>query len=259
MNDRFTDKLDEMMDRYVFGLADEVTAGRIRRKIEKDPQWKLAYEAAMARKKALGQAVRAGAAEEAATSAPTPEDILAAGKAREAAHRRRHRAGKFVFGGVAAAAALVIGVMWIRFAAIQPPEATIRLIGQKDLVVGTSPSVLAVVTDMAGRPLPSVPVRFELRYSGPDHKPAAQLGAMETDAAGRAVGPLKLPAGLMGAYWLAAIAGERASTIEVPIHIHPRPTKLYLSTDKPIYRPGQTVHMRCLALRKPRLVPAAGA
>jgi uncharacterized protein YfaS (alpha-2-macroglobulin family) len=37
-----------------------------------------------------------------------------------------------------------------------------------------------------------------------------------------------------------------------------RSWRLMLSTDKPVYQPGQTVHLRGLALRKPDLVPVAG-
>src|SRR5262249_33069145 len=32
----------------------------------------------------------------------------------------------------------------------------------------------------------------------------------------------------------------------------------YLTTDKPLYQPGQTIHIRALTLQKPELLPAAG-
>jgi len=37
-----------------------------------------------------------------------------------------------------------------------------------------------------------------------------------------------------------------------------RETQILLTTDKPLYQPGQTMHLRALALRKPTMAPAAG-
>ncbi len=37
-----------------------------------------------------------------------------------------------------------------------------------------------------------------------------------------------------------------------------RETQILLTTDKPLYQPGQTMHLRALALRKPSMAPAAG-
>ncbi len=37
-----------------------------------------------------------------------------------------------------------------------------------------------------------------------------------------------------------------------------REYKLHLSSDKPLYQPGQTIHLRALAMNEPRPVPAAG-
>jgi len=37
-----------------------------------------------------------------------------------------------------------------------------------------------------------------------------------------------------------------------------REVQILLTTDKPLYQPGQTIHLRALSLRRPSLVPAAG-
>ena len=37
-----------------------------------------------------------------------------------------------------------------------------------------------------------------------------------------------------------------------------RETQVLLTTDKPLYQPGQTIHLRALVLRRPSLIPAAG-
>ncbi|MEN3002223.1 MAG: MG2 domain-containing protein [Armatimonadota bacterium] len=46
--------------------------------------------------------------------------------------------------------------------------------------------------------------------------------------------------------------------LELPITVEER-AQILLTTDKPIYQPGQTVHLRALCLRKPDMRPAANA
>ena len=53
MNDPSPDKLDDLMDQFVFDLLDAKAAERTRRKIESDPRWQVAYEAAVRRKRTL--------------------------------------------------------------------------------------------------------------------------------------------------------------------------------------------------------------
>ena len=54
MNPMSPDQLDDWMDRYVFGLLDEASDRRTRRRIESNPAWRLAYEAAVTRQRADG-------------------------------------------------------------------------------------------------------------------------------------------------------------------------------------------------------------
>ena len=75
---------------------------------------------------------------------------------------------------------------------------------------------------------------------------------------GIAGGNLGLPDWPDGTYTLLCVVeDDEAGRASVPITLK-RAHKVYLATDKPIYQPGQTVHMRCLVLRKPKLEPAAG-
>jgi uncharacterized protein YfaS (alpha-2-macroglobulin family) len=46
-------------------------------------------------------------------------------------------------------------------------------------------------------------------------------------------------------------------TVTRPVTIK-RETQVLLTTDKPLYQPGQIIHLRALAFRRPSLVPAAG-
>jgi len=256
MNDRFTDKLDDLMDRYVFGLLDEVEAGRVRRRVESDPEWQLAYEAAVGRKRALAEGVGAGAPEAAAVGAPGPDEVLAAARKADRVDRRRRRIVVGVFGGIQAAAAVLIAGVWLHAAGISPPGRAVHLLGQTSLMPGTTAGLLARVTGPDGRGLAGVPVALVLTAAD---GASAELARWVSGADGLAGGEVTVPDWSDRQCTLVARAGDgrAASVLRVPITIR-RSVRLLLSTDKPIYQPGQTVHMRCLALRKPDLKPDAG-
>ncbi len=246
------------MDRYLFGLLDEVTVSRTRRKIESDPQWQLAYEAAVNRKRALADGVRKGAAEAAATRAASPDDVLAAAKAVETRRNRSRKVTYRVLGGLAAAAVLLVAVSWIHIAFIRPPVRTVRLVGQTQWLAGSTVSLRALVTRIGGGREAGVPVTLTVLDPTSDGRVPVVLAEWTTDESGSAAGAVTVPDWASGKTILTVKAGEdRPSTITHPITIH-RAARIYLATDKPIYQPGQTLHMRCLALRKPSLRPMAG-
>ena len=51
-------------------------------------------------------------------------------------------------------------------------------------------------------------------------------------------------------------AGDGDARVQAAVQVE-RPTKVLLTTDKPIYQPGQTMHLRALALRRPALTADA--
>jgi uncharacterized protein YfaS (alpha-2-macroglobulin family) len=59
-----------------------------------------------------------------------------------------------------------------------------------------------------------------------------------------------------GAYSLAVTGGEDA--LSGSINVRDAGQKLLLTTDKPIYQPGQTIHLRAMALENPDNTPLAG-
>jgi len=254
MNDIRLSKLDELMDEYVYGLMKDRRADRIRRKIENDPEWQLAYEEAVGRKRMLTGFAR--------TDNPkTPVAAFTAARAIEAAEGvysarlRRRRRLRWSSGIAAAAAMLLIGWMWISYAAVTPPTHTVRLIGQDELISGSKASLCAIVTDFHNRPSPNVPVKLVL--TGSDGGEEIQLAVWRTGADGVAAGQIDLPE-WEGDCKLVARAGDNQfQLIGAPIELK-RATRVYLSTDKPIYQPGQTIHMRTLVLRTGSLKPDAG-
>ena len=80
-----------------------------------------------------------------------------------------------------------------------------------------------------------------------------------TDQRGEAMAAFSLPDVKDGDYRLEVIslAEGETDTVSHPIRFR-RGYKVHLSTDKPLYQPGQTIHIRTLVLRRPRLLPPAG-
>jgi len=139
---------------------------------------------------------------------------------------------------------------------ISPLETVVR--GQSTWLAGGPASLRVIVTNhQTGRP-----VQGNVKVS---------LAGKDRPAAGPALlfqGPLRsgtlattfgLPDLAPGAYDLsvrvASNLGDDVVTRPVTIK---RETQILLTTDKPLYQPGQTIHLRALALRRPSLVPAAG-
>ena len=111
MNDKRLDNLDAMMDKYVYGLFDGRQTGRILRKIEEDPEWQLAYEEAVDRKRLLTGTVRPSETSGAPAAQTAAAKAIAAAKGIYGARLRRRHILRWCSGVSAAAAAIVIGFM----------------------------------------------------------------------------------------------------------------------------------------------------
>jgi uncharacterized protein YfaS (alpha-2-macroglobulin family) len=104
------------------------------------------------------------------------------------------------------------------------------------------------------RPLAGTPVRVALRGGGGE----VELARFTTDAQGSGSPRLQVPDWADGRYELRVVAqtpGGREEVVQ-PVQLR-RSWKLLLSSDKPVYQPGQTIQVRALALRKPDLHPIA--
>lgn len=80
-----------------------------------------------------------------------------------------------------------------------------------------------------------------------------------TDSQGNAVLALSLPylADLSPQLEVKTRAGVDEDVVQVPLKLQ-QSFRVHLSTDKPLYQPGQTMHLRSLVMRTPRPEPASG-
>ena len=85
-----------------------------------------------------------------------------------------------------------------------------------------------------------------------------QLASYTTDSAGTGSPHFQLPDWPDGQYTLTtnATTGFHTESLTETITLK-RAAKIMLSTDKPVYQPGQTMHIRALALRRPDQKPIA--
>ncbi len=108
-----------------------------------------------------------------------------------------------------------------------------------------------------GKPLPGTAVTALL--TGPDGEEACASFSGAADANGVVNAVLEIPPGLAGEGKLlvAVHSPGGGRLVNQGVDIVDGTTTL-LTTDKPLYQPGQTIHMRSLSLKKPQMLPAAG-
>ncbi len=139
---------------------------------------------------------------------------------------------------------------------ISPLETVIR--GQSTWLAGGPASLRIIVTNHeTGRPIAG---RVGLGIAPTDQQ---SVGRRQLFAGRLREGTVEakflVPDVPPGRYELTVQVSSSLGSDEVkrPINIT-RQTQILLTTDKPLYQPGQTIHLRALALRRPSLTPAAG-
>ncbi len=135
---------------------------------------------------------------------------------------------------------------------------TLRILGQNEWSAGTRAAVrLIALTEADSRPIGDAVVSLALLPEEGD-EPAQPLFEGTTDAKGTVDAVFEVPEGSTGARRLVAKVGSDygEETIEQPVTIED-PTKILLTTDKPLYQPMQMMHIRALALRRHDLTPMA--
>jgi hypothetical protein len=130
------------------------------------------------------------------------------------------------------------------------------VLGQNRLVPGSQAALRVVVRDTQdAAPLPNTDVQISL--SDPDGHPVV-LFSGQTDASGSADISFTVPADASGQRTLTVETKSAlgADKVEQAVTLT-RDTSLLLTTDKPLYQPGQIIHLRALALSSFDLLPAA--
>jgi len=162
--------------------------------------------------------------------------------------------------------AVIIGAASIALAvnkAPSPPSGDISplqtvIMGQSTWLAGGPASLRVIVTNhQTGKPVTGA---VHLSITPTDQQ---AIGAQRLFSGPLTDGTLdakfKVPDLNSGTYELKvrAVTSLGIDVVKRPITIS-RETQILLTTDKPLYQPGQTLHLRALALRRPNSAPATG-
>jgi len=157
-----------------------------------------------------------------------------------------------------ATAAVVLAGFHLHYAGLKPTPLDLKVLGQTEWLPGTEAALhLRVLQHGGGSALQGVPITVELSGSAPGQK--VRLASVTTGDHGAAAPRLHLPDWPDGDYTLKirAAAGPARETVTRTVSLK-RSWRLMVSTDKPVYQPGQVIRARGLALRRPDLKPVAG-
>lgn len=157
----------------------------------------------------------------------------------------------FVVAGFAAA-------WWVNTLPQRVDEQQSILLSPTRFVPDSDGSIRVIVQDFGrGEPIAGATVRVSLKPAGGR---AIPLFEGKTDESGSLPVSFHIPADAPEEATLVVETRSRAGRdkLEQPISIQ-RDYRLLLTTDKPLYQPGQTIHMRALALSAFDLTPARGA
>jgi uncharacterized protein YfaS (alpha-2-macroglobulin family) len=123
----------------------------------------------------------------------------------------------------------------------------IHILGQQSYLTGGSAAVRVIVTDsknevIAGRGF------IQIELLGHDDK-SQVLFTGHTNRRGTTEAQFRFPAGLVGSYQLRYIVDTAIGSTEFtqPVRLEDK-VSILLTTEKPIYQPSQTLHVRALAL-----------
>ncbi len=157
-----------------------------------------------------------------------------------------------------AASVLIIGGLNLHYYRMTPSPYELRLLGQNELLAGANAALRVAVFDHRTRqPVSGIPVTLTLLNRQTND--TVTLASFTTGDKGADSPQLTLPDWKDGQYELRVTAktGIAAESLTRPIELK-RAWKLMLGTDKPVYQPGQTIHLRSLGLRRPDLKPVTG-
>ena len=246
------DNIIDYVDDYVHGLLSPEDAELVERYCRDSRLGAVALEEARRRLEAIGAVAPSEASEELIQR--TLEKI-------GTKDRARNRLRKYVAGTVLCATAvsiLIIGSVQVHYNRISASPYDLRLLGQSELAAQSGASLrVAMYNRTTGRPMAGVPVQIELADASAGRK--ITLAGFTTDDRGAGSPRFELPDWEDGQYELRVSARlpDATESLVRPINLK-RTWRVMLSTDKPVYQPGQTIRLRSLALKKPDLKPISG-
>jgi hypothetical protein len=134
----------------------------------------------------------------------------------------------------------------------------LSVIGQNELIAGTTSSMRVICYDERGlKPQKGVDITAALTLSGRNSRIELFKGSTDDDGTLSMSYPVRKDIKGTGDIEVTARTGGGEKKQSFPVAVKEREPRINLSTDKPIYQPGQTIHIKALALLIPSLEPLA--
>lgn len=242
----------ERADAFLHGLLSIAEAARFERECAEDAELRAALETARRRLSVLQSLYPPTEANEA---------LVQATLRRIADHdRRRQRLRRRIAAAMLAplaAAALFLAFFQVKYQNLSATPITMEVYGQSTLIADSDATLrLRLWNRQTQQPLANVPV--EVSLGEPGSAQFVSLASFNTDALGNGQPAIHLPDWADGSYPI-HVKAQTPGQPESFRHVVwlKRSAKLMLTTDKPIYQPGQTIHVRALTLRQPDLKPVS--
>jgi hypothetical protein len=241
----------DQVDAYLHDLLTPEQATRVARHCADCPDCQRALAQAHLRREALRSVPPSEAAPQLVKDTL---DHIAGHEQRRKRRRRRTLWG--AFGALAAGLAVLAG-LHLYYHNLEPSPYDLVVLGQRQLLAATSATLnVRLVNRAGGHNVAGWPVVVQLRR--PDGT-SADLAHFTTDNHGGGTPRVELPDWPEGGYELrvqARVRG-RAEAVSRTVELV-RSWHVMLSSDKPVYQPGQVIKLRALTLRRPDLRPVAG-
>jgi alpha-2-macroglobulin-like protein len=249
----------ELVDACLHGVLSDADAAIVKKHCEECPICRVAWDEAQKRFEALASLPAVETSSELIERTERRLEKAAARSPRSVPLRWFQRRSVYEqFGLVAATLAVMIGSLHLYYLKLSAAPYDLRVLGQDQLLSGAETSIRVTVFDQASRSLMAgVPVEIEL--ARPATNESVQLASFRTDENGTGSPRFRLPDWQDGSCELrvAARIGRDVEQITHTVTLH-RSWRLMVTTDKPVYQPGNPIRIRSLALRRPDLKPVAG-
>jgi anti-sigma factor RsiW len=240
--------VDDLLDDYLHDLLTPQERDRVEGHCARCPECARAMEQAR-RRLALLQSMPP--AEPSAQLVPAT--VARVESTRQVQTSRRKRILWAAAGALAAAVLLLVAAN-VYYANLKPSRFDLVVLGQTQWFAASKASLRIRLVDRGGALMAGVPVVVTLE--APDGR-RQELARFDTDAQGAGNPRFDVPDWADGQYQLrvAAATPDGADVIARSVRLT-RSWRLMLSSDKPVYQPGQTILARALSLRRPDLLPA---
>src|SRR5438477_114268 len=135
--------------------------------------------------------------------------------------------------------------------------ALVHVLGQQSYLAGGQAAVRVIATDSRNEAIAG-PSSIRIELGTPGQK-SSVLYTGRLNGRGTTEAQFRFPAGVVGAYTLRYIVDTAIGSTELaqPVRLQDK-VSILLTTEKPIYQPGQTIHVRALALDRANHVATAG-